>query len=362
MADFFVYEFVSGQWRHLSSSSLEPSWVFIFFLISGLKRQISFIFADEKNPKVMAKRRIRWSIVGVMILLLAALAWCMRPPQNKIPTVSGGTLERYPQFESQFIPARDVAVWLPTGYQMGDSCDVLYMHDGQMLFDPTTTWNRKEWQVDEVMDSLIQAGLIRPCIVVAIWNTDDRLNEYSPDKSWQCIAEEQLKNVDAPHLKGDAYLKFIVKELKPFIDEHYKPLTSREHTFMMGSSMGGLISLYALCEYPQEFGGVACLSSHLSMKHLCKGLDDQAWPTGYREYVAKHLPQANSSLIYMDHGTRGFDADYGTYQQQLDSCIVSHGWDDRHYRSLVFDGHDHSETSWAERLDQPLKFLLGKGN
>ena len=312
----------------------------------------------------MAKRsksnRMVWVIDVLMLLLVGAMVWFMWPSGNRVPAVSHGTLEHFPKFESQFVPARDVAVWLPEGYQTGDSCDVLYMHDGQMLFDATTTWNRQEWRVDEVMDSLIKAGAIRPCIVVAIWNTRDRLNEYAPDKSWDYIAEVELLKTDAPKLKGDPYLQFIVNELKPFIDERYKPLTSREHTFMMGSSMGGLISLYALCEYPQVFGGVACLSTHLSMAHLCKGLSLEAWPTAYRYYVAQHLPETNGSLIYMDHGTKDFDADYGFYQVHLDEVIRSRGWDDQHYMSLVFEGHGHNETCWAKRLDHPLRFLLGK--
>ena len=305
------------------------------------------------------KKMILWSIVA-LLLLLGAMAWFMRPPKNSIPTVARGTLERFPQFTSQYVPSRDVVVWLPEGYQTGDSCDVLYMHDGNMLFDATTTWNRREWQVDEVTDSLIQAGLIRPCIVVGIYNTDDRLTEYFPAKTWQHVAEADRKDADLKKLTADAYLQFIVEELKPFIDQRYKPLTTREHTFMMGSSMGGLISLYALCEYPQVFGGVACLSSHLSMAHLPNGVDGEPWATGFRNYVGQHLLEANGSLIYMDHGTEGFDADYGQYQEQLDSVIRAKGWDAQHYMSLVFDGDDHNETCWGKRLNQPLQFLLSK--
>ena len=301
-----------------------------------------------------------WAIVILLLLLLGSLAWCMRPPKNTIPTVTLGTLERFPQFKSQFVPSRDVVVWLPEGFQTGDSCDVLYMHDGNMLFDATTTWNRQEWCVDEVMDSLIKASAIRSCIVVGIYNTDDRLTEYFPAKTWQYVPEADRKDAKLDKLTADAYLQFIVEELKPFIDERYKPLTTREHTFMMGSSMGGLISLYALCEYPQVFGGVACLSSHLSMGHLPDGFAGDAWATGFRDYVGQHLPEANGSLIYMDHGTKDFDADYGKYQDLLDRVIESKGWDKNHYRSLVFEGHGHNETAWASRLDQPLTFLLGK--
>ena len=311
--------------------------------------------SDKKKRK-----KWPWTILAILCLLVAVAAWYMRPPANTIPTASRGSLERFPQFESKFVPTRDVVVWTPEGYQTGDSCDVLYMHDGNMLFDATTTWNRQEWHVDEIMDSLIKAGKIRNCIVVGIYNTDDRLTEYYPDKTCQYVPEADLKKAETEKLRGDAYLKFVVEELKPFIDERYKPLTGREHTFMMGSSMGGLISLYALCEYPQVFGGVACLSSHLSMGHLPDGFDGEAWATGFRDYVDQHLPEANGNLIYMDHGTKDFDADYGKYQELLDSVIRSKGWDEQHYMSLVFEGHGHNETCWAQRLDQPLMFLLKK--
>jgi len=306
------------------------------------------------------KRKWLW-LIGVAWLVVAALiAWYMRPPASTIPIVSHGTLDRFPKFESQYIQPRDVLVWLPEGYQTGDSCDVLYMHDGQMLFDPTTTWNHQEWSVDEVMDSLLQAGKIRPCIVVGIYNTNDRLTEYFPAKTCQEVPEVDRRDVKMEKLTADAYLQFIIKELKPFIDERYKPLTTREHTFMMGSSMGGLISLYALCEYPQVFGGVACLSSHVSMKHLPGGLSGDVWAKGFRDYVIKHLPAVNSAIIYMDHGTEDFDAEYSPYQLLLDNAILSNGWDTSHYVSRVYEGDGHNETCWAARMDQPLLLLLGK--
>ena len=314
----------------------------------------------------MAKKRksriFVWINNALILLSLGVMVWCTFSSRNRVPTVSKGTLERFQQFESQFIEPRDVVVWLPEGYQMGDSCDVLYMHDGQMLFDASTTWNHQEWQVDEVMGKLMEQGKIRRCIVVGISNTDDRLTEYFPAKTWQYVAEADRQKTNLEKLTADAYLKFIVEELKPYIDETYQPLTSREHTFMMGSSMGGLISLYALCEYPQVFGGVACLSSHLSMDLLPNGVKGEIWATGFRDYVGARLPEANTSLIYMDHGTKDFDADYGPYQELLDSAIRSKGWDKEHYMSLVFEGDGHNETCWASRLDQPLLFLLGKEN
>ncbi len=312
--------------------------------------------ADKKKKR----RKWPWIILAIVVLLVALAAWFMRPPDNSVIFASKGTLERFPQFQSQYVEPRDVIVWMPLDYHNEDSVDVVYMHDGQMLFDAAATWNHQEWRADEVADSLLQAGLIRPCIIVGIFNTSDRLTEYFPAKASQYVPEAVKQEVELEKLGSDNYLKFIVEELKPFIDERYKPLTTREHTFMMGSSMGGLISLYALCEYPQVFGGVACLSSHLTMAHLPDGFDGDVWATAFRDYVNAHLPEANGSLIYMDHGTEDFDADYGMYQQPLDSVITGKGWDKDHYSTRVYPGHRHRETSWAARLDQPLLFLLGR--
>ncbi len=281
-------------------------------------------------------------------------------PAEKTPAVVSGKLELYPQFASKYLPPRNVSVWLPDGYQIGEKCDVLYMHDGQMLFDADTTWNHQEWNVDEVMGQLIKEGKIRRCIVVAADNTNDRLNEYFPDKTVKYVAESERRDVDTKRFHGDAYLKFLVEELKPFIDAHYKPLTSREHTFIMGSSMGGLISLYAMCEYPQVFGGAACLSTHLSMRDLSLGRGSELWADAFRSYVEDKLPEIQGRLLYMDRGSLGLDGSYGPYQDCLDEVFRRNNWNKQHYLSLVFPGHEHMETYWAQRLDQPLLFLLGK--
>lgn len=307
-------------------------------------------------------KRTLWIALAVLLVSSAFCGWILlRKPSSVRPQVSVGTLDYYPMFNSQYINSRDVAVWLPNGYQIGDSCDVLYMHDGQMLFDAATTWNHQEWHVDEIVDSLINKGAIRPCIVVAINNTDDRLEEYFPNKVWQYLAGSERETDDQQKMDGDDYLVFLVKELKSFIDKRYRPLTSREHTFIMGSSMGGLISLYALCEYPQVFGGAACLSTHLSMQKLPVVDDDhEPWATALRSYVQEHLPQPGTCRLYMDHGTSGYDGDYGMYQERIDEIIKNKGWGDDCYMSLSFDGHDHNETFWASRLHTPLEFLMSK--
>ncbi len=294
------------------------------------------------------------SLITLIMCSLAVMA------QETVPQVSTGRLEFYLEFQSKHITPRNVTVWLPEGYQVGEPCDVLYMHDGQMLFDATTTWNHQEWQVDEVMGRLIAEGKVRRCIVVGVDNTRNRLNDYFPSRCYEKVPEGERAGVDVSQYKGDEYLRFLVEEVKPFIDNRYKPLTTREHTFVMGSSMGGLISLYALCNYPEVFGGAACMSTHLSMNFFDPKFKSELWAEGLRDYVKEHLPSANSALLYMDGGTVELDDTYRPYQNKLNAVISGLGWDSAHFVYYLFEGHKHMETYWAERLDQPFVFLLKK--
>ena len=211
--------------------------------------------------------------------------------------------------------------------------------------------------MDEVLGRLMAEGSVKRTIVVGIDNTPERLRELLPGKIQSYMDEDDIE--DPAYALGDSYLKFVTEEVKPFIDSLYRPLTDREHTFIAGSSMGGLISLYALCEYPEVFGGAACLSSHVSMAMLKLPGDNDQWAEAFTSYVHDHLPAANSARVYMDHGTEGLDANYDPWQKKIDTQFRESGWDDSHFQSLVFGGHDHGETSWAARLDEPLTFLLG---
>lgn len=295
------------------------------------------------------------AIIGIVIISTRIVH--VKPQSTQ--QVSSGTLEYYPDFQSQHITPRNVVVWLPDNYTLGDSCQVIYMHDGQMLFDATTTWNKQEWQVDEVMGGLIAENKIKSTIVVAIDNTEDRLNEYFPSKTLDYTPED-ITDYGRMTPKGDEYLKFIVEELKPFIDEHYRPLTDCANTFVLGSSMGGLISMYALCEYPDIFGGAVCMSTHISLGHLPLAGDNHQWAVAFEKYMTDKLPAANTRIIYMDRGTVGIDEPYAPYQAKADSLLQALGWDENHFISLTFEGDEHNETCWANRLAQPLTFVLNK--
>lgn len=301
----------------------------------------------------------RFLVLFFMIVATGSLA--------QIPNVSGGKIVHYENFNSVFVDPRNVDVWLPDGYSTEHRYAVIYMHDGQMLFDSTHTWNHQEWCVDETMTRLLKEKKIRNCIVVAIWNIPEkRFAEYFPEKVIDSIPLTARNTILAKQLKGspraDNYLKFIVKELKPFIDSHYSTLKDASNTFLIGSSMGGLISLYALCEYPAIFGGAACLSIHspLASFELIDQNTDKDIAVKFRNYLLKNLPKANSKLIYLDYGSLTGDAYYGPYQKALDSVMVKKGYTFPHWTTRYYPGEGHTEKSWSKRLDIPLEFLLKK--
>jgi enterochelin esterase-like enzyme len=316
--------------------------------------------------------------IFVASALLAAVAAALllwrvfhASPQQpaRLPQVSSGRVERLAEFPSVHVSPRNVDVWLPDGYPKHGRYDVLYMNDGQMLFDATTTWNRKEWHVDEVAGSLIASGAVRPFIVVGVWNdASARHSEYFPQKPFESLSAEQQAQAYATRIgvigklfrspvSSDSYLRFLVTELKPEIDRRYATNPAREHTFVMGSSMGGLVSMYALVEYPDVFGGAACLSTHWPGIEAKEG---NPIPDAFVRYLREKLPAPGSHRLYFDHGTETIDAWYPAPQRQADAVMRERGWDETSWVTRTFEGADHSEDSWAARLDVPLKFLLGQ--
>jgi predicted alpha/beta superfamily hydrolase len=278
--------------------------------------------------------------------------------EREVPLVEGvtGRLVDHAQFPSVHVAARNVQVWLPPGYASGAvRYPVLYMHDGQNLFDPARSYTGVDWGVDETMTRLIGEGAVREAIVVGVWNTPKRFEEYMPRKA---VGEgsrdsgiEEMAPIAAGDLLSDAYLRFLVEELKPFVDRRYRTLAGPQDTMIMGSSMGGLISLYALAEYPQVFGAAAGLSTH--------------WPAGdgaVIEYLSASMPGPGLHRVYFDYGTRGVDARYAPFQARMDAVMRGSGYrPGRQWTTHRFEGAEHSESAWRRRLHVPLLFLLATG-
>jgi len=292
-----------------------------------------------------------------VFIIFVMMSFCVLA-QDGIPSVSSGSIKRF-FIESAFVDSRNVDIWLPENYNHSKKYAVLYMHDGQQLFD-NKTWNGQEWKVDETIDSLLKVNEIQDVIVVGILNNGNkRYPEYFPEKVIYNLPDSLKKGIlsfmnETP--LGDNYLKFIVKEVKPLIDKTFSTFTGKEHTFICGSSMGGLISMYALCEYPEVFGGAICMSTHWI------GILDYNTeiPDAFVNYLKVSLPPPSSHKIYFDCGTEGLDVNYPICQSKIDEVMQLKGYHSKLWQTRHFEGANHSEKYWAERLHIPLKFMLEK--
>lgn len=254
-------------------------------------------------------------------------------------------LRFHPQFHSRFLADdRDVTVYLPPGYeeQPERRFPVLYMHDGQNLFDPRTSFvPGRTWQVAETADATIQAGEVEPLIVVGIANTGDRrLAEYTPTHDWKMGGGEANK-----------YGELLVEELLPFIAARYRVLAGAENTGLGGSSLGGLVTVYLGLKYPQIFGKLAVLSPSVWWNH--KAI------VGYVNEKAPRLRR--HPRMWLDvgeaEGKRTMsDADL------LARRLQTIGWRpdvDLHYEHIP--GGTHDEAAWAQRVGPMLRFLFPGG-
>lgn len=305
------------------------------------------------------------NVITTCVLLVTNL-FCLA---QELPNVSSGSIKRIENFQSKFVDARNVDVWLPNGYNSSQKYNVVYMHDGQMLFDANITSDRQTWDVDDVAGRLMQEDKTKDFIVVGVWSIGKtRHSDYFPQKAFESLTPEQKNFVNLQlqepgrTLKSfqpasDNYLKFLVSELKPLIDSSYSVYTDPKHTFIAGSSMGGLISMYAICEYPNVFGGAACLSTHWIGIYPA---ENNPVPDAFVCYLKANLPDPKNHKIYFDYGDQTLDALYPPLQQKVDHVMKEKGFTHKNWLTMFFPGGDHTEKSWNKRLDSPLLFLLKK--
>ena len=308
-------------------------------------------------------------IRGVLLALMLLIAAPAVAQPDGVPSVSVGRIVDLGVLTPRHADPRRVVVWLPSTYAPGGRPHaVLYMHDGQNLFDKATAGYGAEWQIDEVLDRLIRRGEVRPTIVVGIWNTPKRLREYVPAKAFAKLPPHYMERVRwlyGGDPLSDGYVKFLVSELKPMIDRRFNVRRDRANTIIMGSSMGGLISLYAINEYPRVFGAAGMLSTHWPLFRPKEGeklsvneLDVVA--SAFEAYLRPALPGPRSHRLYFDHGTETLDAHYAAYQARINLVVAARGY--RQGVTMIsrnFPGQAHNEKSWASRVDVPLRFLLG---
>lgn len=282
--------------------------------------------------------------------------------------VTGGRLVVIERFPSRHVAPRRVHVWLPDAYdrQRDARFPVLYMHDGQNVFDARRAGYGQEWGVDEAVARLVARGDMRATIVVGIENSDRRYDEYFPEAVYRHLPpawQQQVRDTsDAPGEPfSDRYLRFLVEEVKPRIDRDYRTLKGPRDTSIMGSSMGGLISIYALGEYPHVFGQAAALSAHLPLIFPDAPLAQSPDAPGiviaaFERWLSTTRIDPARNRLYIDRGSVNLDAGYARYLDPFAAMLARRGWGPT-LEVRAFTGTDHNETAWRERVDIPLLFL-----
>ncbi len=287
--------------------------------------------------------------------LLDDMTWSRGPNYAAPP---GATVDIYPHFTTitgaysnafQFTSSilgntRGVWVYLPPSYNENTlaTFPVVYMHDGQNLFDPAAAFGGNTWQIGQTMDAAAEDGSIAEAIIVGPENTSDRIAEYTP------VTDPTTPTTDGA--KGALYLQMLITELKPKIDATYRTVTDRDHTFMMGSSLGGLITAYASVERADVYGGFGVMSPSTWW--------DNSWILGEVATMPMHAVHPNR--VYLDSGNAGASNDDVTQTAQLDAQYQSVGFvQGSTLDYLVQNGGQHSEIYWAQRAPGALAFLVG---
>lgn len=288
------------------------------------------------------------TLLGVVGMLLGAAAGA-----GPVSAQETGRLVHWPAVRSRHLDLpRNIDIWLPPGYDSSTSrYPVLYMMDGQNLFDSTTAFGGVEWGVDETLSDLIGSGGVPPMIVVGVWNSANRFQEYSP---WQ----------GAP-----AYARFLIEEVLPRVNREFRTRTGPQNTMVMGSSMGGLVSFYLVSHHPKVFGACGCLSTHFvwseAWQRAMTSPDPLAAPADSTPYILKDIAAGRKlprhTRYWFDYGTVGLDSLYAPPHRAVREWMLGQGLvEGRDFEMRVYPGASHNEASWRARLADPLFFLFGR--
>lgn len=264
---------------------------------------------------------------------------CLFFPAVYAQSVNGiqGKLQYHRAFKGEGLKDRDVVVWLPPGYDSTrERYPVLYLQDGQNIFDPSTSAFGKEWRADETADSLIRAKKIRPFIIVAIYNTPDRSDEYLP---WK---------------KNTLYQQFMIKTLKPFIDQQYRTRKEARYTFIGGASAGATIAFMMVWEHPDVFSKAICMSPAFRN------------PEGFKD-AFNYIPEVKEGprhprkiFIYMDNGGKDLDQLLQPGVDEMIRALAAKNFRaGRDFMFLKDEPASHNEQAWASRLPFALERVIG---
>ena len=259
-----------------------------------------------------------------------------KPGTRKITGQITGKVTYHRQVTGFGLEPRDLIVWLPPTYNESSlqRFPVLYMHDGQNIFDPSTSSFGPDWQIDETCDSMIRNKLMEPIIVVGIYNTGERMHEYTPNDT------------------SARYMQLVTETIKPLIDKEYRTLSDREHTFVGGSSAGGIISFVLCWEYPQVFSKAICMSPAFKIGNI-----------DYVKTVDAFTGAKKPLFFYIDNG--GIDLE-AALQPGIDNMLHAlnlKGYQkDIDYYWQAFPEASHNEAAWAKRFPAAIQWIVNGKN
>ncbi|PWT88024.1 MAG: histidine kinase [Blastocatellia bacterium] len=265
------------------------------------------------------------------------LFWTKGVRQKVVQGQITGTVKYHRAMKGEGLQNRDLIVWLPPDYDSNKTAryPVVYMHDGQNIIDPATSAFGVDWSIDETADRLIKEKAIPPLIVVGIYNTGDRMKEYVPGD------------------KGTAYMNFIVKTVKPFIDSNYRTKSDRENTIVGGSSAGGIISFMLVWEHPDVFAKAICMSPAFKTPTSM----GSGW--NYAKVVRTAKEKPGNVFFYIDNGGVGLESQLQPGIDEMISSLKAKGYVEG--KDFVFI-HDvnakHFEADWAKRFPEALTIVM----
>jgi len=283
-----------------------------------------------------------------------------------VDSVGFGSLETWQGFEFGELLPRNVSVWRPpTPFWDGKRpLPVWYFHDGQNLWDPRRGYGGQTWNLDSLMEFALSRGLMEPCLIVSLDNSPQRFRDYLPppclvglDKACRDTLQKERPGTAL----GQTYAHWMADVLQPWLTMQYPVDTHPTSHYLMGASMGGLISSYTAALRPDRFGGAACLSTHWPLS-LQKNRLEMSLP--YRTWLADRLSGSSASgnalhSLYMDHGDQTLDAFYPVHQRAFDSTLQKRGLPAGfRYRSEAIAGAAHTEKDWSQRCLQAMIWVM----
>lgn len=308
-----------------------------FFVNAGTELQFKFTKGSWETEAIYEKGKVppNWKVLVVSdtILNYSIQEWKDTQTVNVFGQITG-TVKYHTIAGIGRLQSREIIVWLPPGYDSDSSkrYPVLYMHDGQNIINPATSTFGRDWQADETADSLIRMNIIEPIIIVGIYNTGNRYEEYMG---------ESLRNI---------YMEFVVNSVKKTIDSLYRTKPDRRNTAVAGSSAGGAITFLLYWNYPHIFSKAACFSPAFMVANF-----DMVSP------LSKENLSKEPGIIYIDNGGQNIDSvlQYGVtmMNKKLETLGFERG---KNLHVVIEPDADHNEIAWAQRLPNVLKLFFGK--